>query len=246
MHPRSSPAGRGPRVVVGLVVAHDDGAGDRGGSTDVELRAYTASTVAAYLHGTWKEPRVKSALSQLAAAESKEVPEETFRNLGPDSAVQVVAAAHDAQRQARLADMTDEQAKAVGREVAVEVAAGIREGKASRHGSAETMAIHELRRRAIESRVPKAERPTPQTPAYKTAARLLDYVSSFFTRQLSGGRTYGDLFSAVADNAGSPSFQPNGPNGPHLDLDIAAQLRELAARANDLADRIDGGRKALA
>jgi len=206
---------------------------------------YTVSTIVSFLGGTWSANRVQNALTQLAATEANDVPPDVFHDIGPRNAVEVVDAARAASREARQAGMDEERAKSIGREVAVEVADGLREHRTSLQGSVEKMTVQEFRRQAIDARVPKPETQTATPPAYKTAQALLSYVSSFLTRRTRSGPTYADLLAAVADNAGSPSFWPNGPKGVHLDTEIAARLRELAAQAISIADRIDGGRKEL-
>ena len=207
---------------------------------------YTVSTIVTFLGGSWSEDRVARAITQLTAVEANDVPADVFHNVGPRNAREVVDAARAAQREARQAGMDEGRAKEIGREVAAEVAGAFLDHTATLQGSATKMAVNDLRRRSISARVPKQEIARPAPPAYKVAQHLHNYLAGVFTRLFAGGRTYGDLLAAVADNAGSPSFWPNGPKGVHLDAEIATRLRELAAQAIGYADRIDGGRKELA
>jgi len=214
---------------------------------------YTVQTIAAYLGGTWSTNRVRNALSQLAAVEADDVSAGVFRGIGPRNAIDVVQAGHAAEREAQQAGMDEARAKEIGREVAGEVADGLRDGTISRYGSAgrqgspEKMAVNALRRKAIEARVPPKPRPKRPPAAYKVAENLRDYIAQVFTRKYKKQGSYGELTEALIDNLGSLSLtQPLGPRGPNLELEIATALRALAEQATAYADRIDGGKKEIA
>ena len=208
---------------------------------------YTTTTVVAFLGGSWTVDRVRDAIEQLAAVESRDVDPEVFRNLPRRYAGEIIGSARHAQRQARASGMTEGKAREVGREVAhdVAIAIGTRgNGRATLNGSAVSLAIGEVRNRAIAKRVPRIEPLHRTPPAYRVAEKLRDYVKGVFTRQYGGSGTYGDLMEALIGNLGSMSLtQPLGPNGPNLELEIADALRSMAAQALGYADRIDGGRE---
>jgi ParB-like chromosome segregation protein Spo0J len=197
----------------------------------VTEHTYTADTIAQFLR--WPVPKVKRALTALAAIEADEVDPETLRGLGSTLTERVVQAARATQRDAERRNLSPEKGKAAGRKIAKQLAEEYRDG-----GKAIDTAITARRSDLIAEelrRTPYVEK--PKMPS-KYAWDLYKDIDDFFTHEIhiAGGDTLTrrELISLIATNR--DAVELSGGLTLPWNEQIALVLNEMSKAALELAD----------
>lgn len=195
--------------------------------SDGSSHPYTKETIAGFLR--WPVSKVERALTALAAIESDEVPQETFRGLGSTLSERVVQAAHAAERRAKVAGIAEPQAKAIGRQVATRMADDFRD-----EGKAIGTALTAHRERLIDEVLPRRERPTVPS---KIAEDLYRDIEGFWRVGIpiagQGIFTRSEVIRLIAANRHAVELQ--GQMLPWNEQ-IARVLVEMAGLAQKHAD----------